>query len=127
MALFVIVVITTASLISCTKTGIDNSTTFVVKKPSTVDNLTNSSTFIKLVDIVDTLGKHIEFASTSTILTKEQAKSLLRSNSISEDQLSSLSLHYGFHKSKDFIDIFNIQYQLVSDLKNEFFDIVLAP
>ncbi len=93
------------------------------KKIATVINLSQSISFIKYVDFLDDIENHLKNTSQLSSNERNQLKSYLNTNSITESQLTAVAKYSGYNSLNEFIDVFKKQDLLISDLKSEFKDI----
>lgn len=96
----------------------------VISKEPTVENLTQNSSFIKFVDILDVLEQHINESNYATNITKAQAKQYLQNPN--EANISELARYFHFASKDDFLNVFKEQKNIVITLKSEFRDITFV-
>jgi NACalpha-BTF3-like transcription factor len=93
------------------------------QKNVTVINLANSQAFVKLVSNLDNIEIHLNNVGILSPIEKSQLRNYLTSNSITEHQLAIVAKYSGYDSLKEFIEVFNTQYKLLTELKTEFKDI----
>ncbi len=115
-----VLVIIAITIFSCQKNSVEQTST---QKNPTVQNLANNSSFVKFVEILDNFESHKAISGNSNLLSKAQLKSYLTSQSLTEKQLTQIAICSGYTSLNEFLNVFNSQDKIVSNLRNEFKDI----